>query len=72
MLKYDVFLHWALVAKCISQFFKCLNVKSGSDPPQAVSQPVRPSVPQMTVSIILLAEDIVLACFYVSFCASLL
>jgi hypothetical protein len=37
MLNYDVFFHWALVAKCMSQFFKCLNVKSGGDPPQAAS-----------------------------------
>jgi len=26
-----VFLQWALVAKCMSQFFQCLNLKSGSD-----------------------------------------
>jgi len=69
MLKDDVFLHWALVVKCMSQFFQCINLKSFSDlSPQAASQPVHPSVHQKTLSIILLAEDIILACF----CASLL
>jgi len=47
MLKDDVFLHWALV-KCMSQFFQCLNLKSGSDlsPPGSKSTSTSLSAPE--------------------------
>jgi len=48
MLKDDVFLHWALVVKCMSQFFQCLNLQSGSDlsPPGSKSTSVSHSAPE--------------------------
>jgi hypothetical protein len=48
MLKDDVLLHWALVAKCMSQFFQCLNLKSGIDlsPPDSKSTSMSLSAPE--------------------------